>query len=112
MPSARFERLFGGVWQGSDKGRGNTRRNRIGQNSESFVREIIALKTAIRWVDFEAGERVGAVYGPRLGSQRTATPPAFIMFVFCKVSPLSKYGAVFVAWMPYTVPYLKNLLKK
>lgn len=84
----------------------------LGKIRRDFVREIIALKTAIRWVDFEAGERVGAVYGPRLGSQRTATPPAFIMLVFCKVSPLSKYGAVFVAWMPYTVPYLKNLLKK
>ena len=69
-----------------------------------FAREFIAIKTAILWVDFEAGERVGAVYGPRLGLQRTATPPAFIMFVFCKVSPLSKYGAVFGALMPYTVP--------
>lgn len=104
MPSARFERLFGGVWQGSDKGRGNTRRNRIGQNSESFVREIIALKTAIRWVDFEAGERVGAVNGPRLGLQRTATPPAFIMFVFCEVICFLKYGAVFGVLMPYAVP--------
>ena len=69
-----------------------------------FAREFVAIKTVIRWVDFEAGERVGAVYGPRLGSQRTAMPPAFIMFVFCKVSPLSKYGAVFGALMPYTVP--------
>ena len=77
-----------------------------------FAREVIAIKTAIRWVDFEAGERVGAVYGRRLGSQRTATPPAFIMFEFCKVSPLSKYGAVFGAWMPYKVPYLKNPLEK
>ena len=77
-----------------------------------FAREVIAIKTAIRWVDFKAGERVGAVYGPRLGSQRTAMPPAFIMFVFCKVSSLSKYGAVFGAWMPYKVPYLKNPLEK
>ena len=59
-----------------------------------FARKFVAIKTPIRWVDFEAGERVGAVYGPRLGSQRTAMPPAFIMFVFCKVSSLSKYGAV------------------
>ena len=36
MLSARFERLFGGVWQGSGKGRGNTRRGRIGRNSESL----------------------------------------------------------------------------
>lgn len=69
-----------------------------------FAREFVTIKTAIRWVDFKAGERVGAVYGPRLGSQRTAMPPAFIMFVFCKVSPLSKCGAVFGALMPYTVP--------
>ncbi len=104
MLSARFERLFGGVWQGSDKGRENTHRSRIGRNSESFAREVIAIKTAIRWVDFEAGERVGAVYGPRLGSQRTAMPPAFIMFVFCEVFTVLKYGAVFGALMPYTVP--------
>lgn len=77
-----------------------------------FAREFIAIKTAIRWVDFKAGERVGAVYGPRLGSQRTAMPSAFIMFVFCKVSPISKYGAVFGLLIPYTVPYLKNPLEK
>ena len=69
-----------------------------------FVREFVAIKTAIRWVDFEAGERVGAVYGPRLGSQRTAMPSAFIMFVFCRVFCVSKHGAVFGALMPYTVP--------
>ena len=69
-----------------------------------FAREFVAIKTAIRWVDFEAGERVGAVYGPRLGSQRTAMPPAFIMFVFCRVFTVLKYGAVFGALMPYTVP--------
>lgn len=83
-----------------------------GKIRRDFVREIIALKTAIRWVDFEAGERVGAVYGPRLGSQRTAMPPAFIMFVFSRVFSILKYGAVFGAWMPYTVPCLKNPLEK
>lgn len=46
MPSARFERLFGGVWQGSDKGRGNTRRNRIGQNSERFCKRDYRIKNS------------------------------------------------------------------
>ena len=98
---ARFGQRVGKHPQGQD-------RAKFGE----FAREFVAIKTVIRWVDFEAGERVGAVNGPRLGSQRTATPPAFIMFVFCKVSPLSKYGAVFGAWMPYMVPYLKNPLEK
>lgn len=52
-----------------------------------FARKFVAIKTPIRWVDFEAGERVGAVYGPRLGSQRTATPPAFIMLYFAEFLP-------------------------
>ena len=40
-----------------------------------------------RWVENQAGERVGVVNAPRLGSQRTATPTAqgFSAFLlFCR----------------------------
>ena len=59
-----------------------------------FAREFVAIKTVIRWVDFEAGERVGAENGTRLGSLRTATPSVLLWYVV----------RIFVP-MQNTVPY-------
>ena len=72
-----------------------------------FAREFVAIKTAIRWVDFEAGERGGAVNGTRLGLQQTATPPAFIMFVHWSAYPILRYGAVFGALTLTSAPFLQ-----
>lgn len=58
-------------------------------------------------VENQAGERVGAVNGNRLGSQRTATPTASIFRKNKSVIRYKKcYGAEYVAMTPYQVPFL------
>ena len=54
-----------------------------------------------RWVENQAGERVGAFVGTRLGSQRTATPTAQGFSGFWRPK---KLGATKEALCRYTVP--------
>ena len=55
----------------------------------------------------KAGERVGAVSGCRLGSQRPEIPAAQGLF---GLRDLPKYGAVFEWFVLSTVPQMRNFL--